>query len=150
MRQMDRDRVRELIEILKSSTAAEVSVREGDQFIRIRQSLSDTASPPEASALETEPEAIVVTSSTRAIGVPVCSKLVGIFYRGLEEGAPSLAEVGAQVAEGEIIGNIESVGRRTDVVSPVAGEIVEIVAQEAAPVQYGEVLMRIQPHEGSE
>lgn len=49
------------------------------------------------------------------------SPLPGTFYRRAEPGAPCFKEVGATVAEGEVIGLIEVMKQYTEVIADAAG-----------------------------
>ena len=146
---MDRERIEELVEILKASSAAEISCREGDSFIRIRQGnaggklRAETAS----TVLPDGPLTQLEVSVNDAETVPVRVKLVGTFHQQREGGSEPVTEPGAQVAEGQVVGVVETLGNWADIVSPVAGQVVGIVAEEGAPVQYGDVVMLIRPQE---
>ena len=145
---MNRDRIRELIQILKSSAAQELSVRDGERMVRIRRRAGEggtgQAQPSVAEAVEGEAGA----QGPAEVTVPVQAALVGLFYRGREAGAEPLVELGDQVEEGQVVGTIDTLRRLTDVVSPRAGEIIQMLADDGQPVQYGEVLMRLKPSEG--
>jgi len=145
---MNRDRIRELIQILKSSAAQELSVRDGERMVRIRRRAGEVgtsqAQPSVAEAVEGEAGAQGPAEAT----VPVQATLVGLFYRGRGVGAEPLVELGDQVEEGQVVGTIDALRRLTDVVSPRAGEVIQMLADDGQPVQYGEVLMRLKPSEG--
>jgi len=77
--------------------------------------------------------------------VPVKARLVGTFHLNQEGDEQPAVECGAQVTEGQVIGSVEALGKWTDVVSPVSGQVVEIVPEDNSPVQYGDVLVRVRP-----
>ncbi len=144
---MDRERIRELVEILKQSSAAEICCQEGDSFIRIRRTSGEGQIEAETSAGVVSQEAI---SQTELAGdevemVPVKARLVGTFHLNQEGDEQPAVECGAQVTEGQVIGSVEALGKWTDVVSPVSGQVVEIVPEDNSPVQYGDVLVRVRP-----
>jgi len=144
---MDRERIRELVEILKQSSAAEICCQEGDSFIRIRRASGEGQIEAETSAGVVSQEAI---SQTELAGdevemVPVKARLVGTFHLNQEGDEQPAVECGAQVTEGQVIGSVEALGKWTDVVSPVSGQVVEIVPEDNSPVQYGDVLVRVRP-----
>jgi len=146
---MDRQRIEELIEILKASTAAEISCQEGDSLIRIRRGSGEgevrveTASVGVSDMPVAQSEAPIDNVGT----VPIETKLVGIFHQKRAGDAEPIITPGAQVTEGQVVGAVEALGKWANMVSPVAGQVVEIVAEEDAPVQYGDVLMLIRPQE---
>jgi acetyl-CoA carboxylase biotin carboxyl carrier protein len=81
---------------------------------------------------------------------PVAVKLVGMFHLKRPDDPAPLVEQGAFVTEGQVIGAIEALGKWANLVSPVTGVVVEIVAEDHSPVQYGDVVMRIEPREEGE
>jgi acetyl-CoA carboxylase biotin carboxyl carrier protein len=70
---------------------------------------------------------------------------VGIFYRAPRPGAPPYVEIGASVEEDTIIGIIEVMKLMNAVRAGVKGTVTEILVQDGAAVEYGEVLLLISP-----
>jgi acetyl-CoA carboxylase biotin carboxyl carrier protein len=73
------------------------------------------------------------------------SPLLGIFYRAPKPGAPPFVDVGAKVSEDTVIGIIEVMKLMNSVRAGVRGEVTEILAENGAFVEYGEVLLRVRP-----
>ncbi len=73
------------------------------------------------------------------------SPIVGTFYRAPSPGAPPFVEVGQHVSAGQVLCIIEAMKLMNEIESEVAGTIVEILPENAQPVEYGEVLFRIRP-----
>jgi len=75
----------------------------------------------------------------------VASPLLGIFYRAPKPGEPSFVEVGSKVDNDTVVGIIEVMKLMNSVHAGVKGEVVEILAVNAALVEYGEILLRVRP-----
>jgi len=75
----------------------------------------------------------------------VPAPLLGIFYRAPKPGEPPFVEVGSKVEENTVIGIIEVMKLMTPVNAGVKGEVVEILADNGAAVEYGEILIRLRP-----
>ena len=75
----------------------------------------------------------------------VASPLLGIFYRAPKPGEPPFVEVGSRVAEDTVIGIIELMKLMNSVRAGVRGEVVEILAENGALVEYDEILLRVRP-----
>ena len=75
----------------------------------------------------------------------VASPLLGIFYRAPKPGEPPFVEVGSKVEEDTVIGIIEVMKLMNSVRAGVKGEVVEILAENAALVEYDEILLRLRP-----
>lgn len=73
------------------------------------------------------------------------SPLLGIFYRAPKPGEPPFVEIGAKVNEETVIGIVEVMKLMNSVHAGVKGEVVEILAANAALVEFGEVLLRVRP-----
>ncbi|MGH9686725.1 MAG: acetyl-CoA carboxylase biotin carboxyl carrier protein [Candidatus Acidiferrales bacterium] len=75
----------------------------------------------------------------------VASPLLGIFYRAPKPGEPPFVEAGAKVDEDTVIGIIEVMKLMNSVRAGVKGQIAEVLAENGALVEYGEILMRVRP-----
>ena len=149
---MDRERIKELVEVLENSAAAEISCREGDAFIRIRRS-SGTGrlrADGDTEAVVAEPSPAQKTSDDQPTAVAVTSQFVGTFHLQPKDGSQPIVESGQHVSEGDVVGAIEALNKWTELLSPVTGQIAEIMAEEDDPVQYGDVVMRINPQEANQ
>jgi len=75
----------------------------------------------------------------------VLSPMLGIFYRAPKPGEPPFIEVGRNVDEDTVIGIIEVMKLMNSVRAGVKGQVVEVLAENGAPVEYGEILLRVRP-----
>jgi acetyl-CoA carboxylase biotin carboxyl carrier protein len=74
------------------------------------------------------------------------SPMVGTFYSAPDPNSPSYATVGQRVAKGQIVCIIEAMKIMNEIESEYDGVVREIVADNAHPVEYGQVLFRIDPN----
>lgn len=77
--------------------------------------------------------------------VPVLAPVVGVFYRQSEPGASPYTETGDQVDEGSTLGLMEVMKMFASVTSPVKGEVVQILVENAEFVEFEQPLMLIRP-----
>ena len=75
----------------------------------------------------------------------VSSPLLGIFYRAPKPGEPPFVEVGSRVEQDTVIGIIEVMKLMNSVCAGVKGEVVEILVENAALVEFDEILVRVRP-----
>src|SRR5205085_7234338 len=73
----------------------------------------------------------------------VKSPIVGTFYRSPEPGSPPFVEIGATVKKGQVLCIIEAMKLMNEIDSEYDGEIVNVYAENGAPVQYNERLFAI-------
>ncbi|HEV2181009.1 MAG TPA: acetyl-CoA carboxylase biotin carboxyl carrier protein [Gemmatimonadaceae bacterium] len=76
----------------------------------------------------------------------VKSPMVGTFYRSPEPGSPSYVSEGSRIAKGEILCIIEAMKIMNEIESEYAGIVREVLVSDAHPVEYGQVLFRIDPN----
>ncbi len=77
----------------------------------------------------------------------VTAPLLGVFYRAPKPGEPPFIEVGSKVEKETVIGIIEVMKLMNSVRAGMKGEVVEILGENGALVEYGEVLLRVRPSE---
>ncbi len=77
--------------------------------------------------------------------VDVTSPMVGTFYRAPAPDAPPFVEVGRRVKPGDTLCIIEAMKLMNELECEVEGTIAEILVENAEPVEFGQVLFRIDP-----
>ncbi len=75
----------------------------------------------------------------------ITSPMVGTFYRAPAPDAPPYVEKGARVAQGDTLCIIEAMKLMNELECEIAGTVVEILVENAQPVEYGQVLFRVDP-----
>ena len=76
----------------------------------------------------------------------VKSPMVGTFYAAAEPGAKPYVSVGDRVQQGQTLCIIEAMKIMNEIESEYAGVVKEVLAQDAQPVEYAQVLFRIDPN----
>ena len=76
----------------------------------------------------------------------VKSPMVGTFYHAPEPGAAPYVSVGARISKGQVLCIIEAMKIMNEIESEYAGVVREILVEDAHPVEYGQVLFRIDPN----
>ena len=77
--------------------------------------------------------------------IDVTSPMVGTFYRAPAPDAPPYVDVGGRVGDGDTLCIIEAMKLMNELEAEVSGTIAEICVENAEPVEYGQVLFRIDP-----
>jgi acetyl-CoA carboxylase biotin carboxyl carrier protein len=98
------------------------------------------ASAPAAPAAAPAPAA-----AAHSNWVEVKSPMVGTYYRSPAPEAPPYVEVGGHVARGQTLCILEAMKLMNEMESEVSGVVREICVENAEPVEYGQVLFRIEP-----
>ena len=74
------------------------------------------------------------------------SPMVGTFYQSPEPAAQPYVKVGSRVNVGQVVCIIEAMKIMNEIESEVSGVVREVTAQNAQPVEFGQVLFRVDPH----
>jgi acetyl-CoA carboxylase biotin carboxyl carrier protein len=76
----------------------------------------------------------------------VKSPMVGTYYSAPEPGAKPYVSVGDRIQKGQILCIIEAMKIMNEIESEFSGTLREIAVSDAHPVEYGQVLFRIEPN----
>lgn len=74
------------------------------------------------------------------------SPMVGTFYASPEPGAAPYAKVGSRVSSGQTVCIVEAMKIMNEIEAEVAGVIKEVCVEDAQPVEFGQVLFRVDPN----
>lgn len=77
--------------------------------------------------------------------IEIKSPMVGTFYRAPAPEAPPYVEVGSTVSKGQTLCILEAMKLMNELEAEVDGVVREILVSNAEPVEYGQVLFRIEP-----
>ena len=100
------------------------------------------AAPEPAAAAAPEPGAEQEPDSGLA---EVLSPMVGTFYRAPAPDAPPYVEPGDRVEKGQTVCILEAMKLMNELEAEVSGTVREICVENAEPVEFGQVLFRIDP-----
>jgi acetyl-CoA carboxylase biotin carboxyl carrier protein len=77
--------------------------------------------------------------------VRIESPMVGTFYRAPQPGSPPYVEVGDTVAAGQTLCILEAMKLMNELKTEVDGVVGAIHAENASPVEYGQLLFELEP-----
>jgi acetyl-CoA carboxylase biotin carboxyl carrier protein len=77
--------------------------------------------------------------------VEIKSPMVGTFYAAPAPEAPAYVEVGGRVSKGQTLCILEAMKLMNELEAEIGGVVREICVENAEPVEYGQVLFRIEP-----
>jgi len=153
--------VKKLVDMMDASTVDSIEITsEKGMKIRISKSSSQRASVQLASAMQMQPmmqappQAAPAAERAPAAEAPraekpkssyleVKSPMVGTYYSAPEPGAKPYLAVGDRISKGQILCIIEAMKIMNEIESEFDGVVKEILAQNSHPVEYGQVLFRI-------
>ena len=153
------DFLESLIRLLDDSSLDTLEIRRGGTRVRLSKSPEGKASvrpapqdaaPPAAPPKAAEPDSPPAPASSSPPSAPegtieVTSPMVGTFYRAPSPEADPYVEAGSSVTAGDVLCVIEAMKLMNELECESAGRVVEICVENAEPVDYGQVLFRIEP-----
>jgi len=146
--------IKEMINLMNDNGLTELEIEKEGMRIRLkksnspvegisgpilveRQSIAETPAQRQAA-----PEAAEkVASKTVEIRAP----MVGTFYRAPTPEAPPYAEIGQTIEPGQVICIIEAMKLMNEIKSEIKGKILEILVDNAEPVEFGQPMFLIEP-----
>jgi len=142
-------RIREIVRIVEDSGIGEVTIEEDGMRISVRSTLDRPAGAGadtggEAPLALPEPELPAATTVSGTL-VRVESPMVGTFYRAGQPGAPPFVEVGDVVAPGQTLCILEAMKLMNEVKAEVEGVVRGVHAENAEPVEFGQLLFELEP-----
>ena len=139
------EEVERLVDLVREKGVGEVRVRQGDVEITVKA--RPEAAAPGPAAREDAPESEALSVAERDGLHPIRSPLVGTFYRAPAPGEDPYVEVGDRVRTGEVLCIVEAMKLMNEIASDVSGEVVEVLAENAAGVEYDQPLFYLRPEE---
>jgi len=126
--------VREILRLIDDSQLDELRIETAGLSLHVlRGAAPAPTAPAEPAAREAE----------SAGGQTIAAPMLGTFYRAEAPGAAPFVDVGVRVEADTIVCLIEVMKMMNSVPAGVAGTIVEVCAENAALVEYGQPLFRV-------
>lgn len=151
---IDYQQLRELLSAIAQTNITELNLKSKDFELNVRQGLSPVAVNNVVETVQSTPSIptpSVNTSESSVISpvdknlVAITSPMVGTFYRAPAPGESSYVEIGDRISVGQSVCIIEAMKLMNEIESEIAGQVMEIVAENGQPVEYGAVLMWVKP-----
>ena len=140
--------VKKLIEMLDESTVDSIEIS-SDKGMKLRLSKSPqqrgAITMPAALPSIAAPAPAPKVEAQRTSQLEIKSPMVGTFYGAPEPGAKPYVSVGDRISKGQIVCIIEAMKIMNELESEFDGIVREVAVTDAHPVEYGQVLYRIDP-----
>jgi len=149
---IDTKLVRKLADILKDTDLTEIEVERGELRIRVARGAAVPAAPLLAPVLAPAPtpaqESVQKPADAAAEPKPpkgdvVKSPMVGTVYMSPQPDHAPFIKVGDQVEAGQTLLIVEAMKTMNPIPAPRAGAVLELLVEDAQPVEFGEGLVVI-------
>jgi acetyl-CoA carboxylase biotin carboxyl carrier protein len=160
---LDLKQIKQIIDLMKRSELTEFAVEEEGFKLKIRRGLGGLpivstgrgSNPPfvpsESNSMPPMPVPAPLPASLPGAAAPaeepgivyVKSPMVGTFYKSPSPESKPFIEVGAKIEENSLVCIIEAMKIMNEIQAEIRGTVVEILAENGQPVEYGQRLFKL-------
>jgi len=145
--------IKEMINLMNENGLSELEVEKDDMRIRLKKTPAGIEGfdgpmvlPGQGGIAQSKVQSAQETEEKNAVKtVEIKSPMVGTFYRAPNPEAPAYVEVGQTIEPGQVICIIEAMKLMNEIKSEIKGKILEILVDNAEPVEFGQPLFLIEP-----
>ncbi|MBN1405462.1 MAG: acetyl-CoA carboxylase biotin carboxyl carrier protein [Candidatus Omnitrophica bacterium] len=151
---MNLKEVKEMINLMNENSLSEIEIERDGLKIRLKKSQGQghevfmekmpVMSAQQQLIMEKTSGSAKETAEKKLIEIK--APLVGTFYRAPSPEAESFVEIGQDIEIGQVICIVEAMKLMNEIKSEVRGKVVDILAENADPVEYGQILFLIEPN----
>lgn len=147
---MNIKKIKELVDLMNENDLTEIEVEQDGMKIRLIKKPGGgfeqvvTTVPVKQDPAAASAEAAGATSEKKNVK-EVKAPMVGTFYRTSAPDEDPYVEVGDTIQKGEVLCIVEAMKLMNEVKAEFSGKIVEILAGNAEPVEYGQTLFLVEP-----
>jgi acetyl-CoA carboxylase biotin carboxyl carrier protein len=134
---LDPETIRHLLRRLEATDVEELEVVMGSSRLYLRRE------PGRRAVLDVEPPG--ASTAGASAGVPIVAPLTGVYYSRPTPDQPAFAEPGMIVEAGQVVALIETMKLFNEVITEVAGEIIDILAHDGDLIESGKPIMYVRP-----
>ena len=144
--------LKDLIALMNEHQLVEIELEREGMKIRLKKGFAGE----EGVMIERLPASRTMPVPTGPVPVPdvpaksptateIKSPMVGTFYRAPAPEAPPFVEVGQEISVGQVLCILEAMKLMNEIKSEVKGRLVQILVDNAQPVEFGQVLFLVEP-----
>ncbi len=152
--------LRELLSAIAETDITELELKSDEFELTVKKGTvvqrAEIASMPEVTVVPTAPlpnngvtkptsETASPSNAEKQKWLEIIAPMVGTFYRAPAPEEAPFVDVGDRVSNGQTVCIIEAMKLMNELEAEVSGQIVEILVQNGEPVEFGQVLMRVDP-----
>ncbi len=149
--------IRELLLAIAQTNITEVNLKTDDFDLTVKKEMRLTTTPMAVSSeaiLPVSPPPVSKPPESTEITTPppinqkwvaITAPMVGTFYLAPAPGESAYVNPNDRIQVGQAVCIVEAMKLMNEIESEIAGQIMEIVAENGEPVEYGQTLMWVKP-----
>ena len=154
---MENKEIQNLLDFIAQSNLDEVNIETSE----LKLSVKRYGAAPVVQQVVAAPASVAVAPVAQAVApaavapvavapvvasnrVTIKSPMIGTFYRSAGPDKPNFAEVGSDITKGQTVCIIEAMKLFNEIESEISGRIVEVLVENATPVEYDQPLFVVE------
>lgn len=142
--------IKDMINLMNENGLTELEIEKEGVRIRLKKGSGGTFENtleeiPVKGVVAQRAEKAEAEKAKRSNAMEIKSPMVGTFYRAPSPEAPPHVNIGDTIDVGTVICIIEAMKLMNEIKSDIKGKIVDIQADNAEPVEFGQVLFVVEP-----
>ncbi len=150
---MNLKEIKEMINLMNENNLLELEIEREGMRIKLKRGSLESASAMPTIEYSTQPQITINTPFSQEVSkekisiktTEIKSPMVGTFYRAPSPEAAPFVEVGQEIEVGQVVCIIEAMKLMNEIKSEIKGRIIEALADNAEPVEFGQPLFLIEP-----
>jgi len=151
---MDIKQIKHLIKLMIDNDLTELDIASGDEKVHLKRA-GEAQQPAGVPVFQAVPPA--PAAPPKAEGEPakleelvdVRSPMVGTYYSSSSPDVDAYVDVGDSVEQDTVVCIVEAMKVMNEIKADCTGTIAEICVKNAQPVEFGQVLFRVRPAQGT-
>ncbi len=154
------NQIKEILTAIAANNIAELTLKSDDFELTVRKGVTNlapvdiniataipTGTPTTGQVVSTVSLPPQTSSVIEKKWMDIPSPIVGTFYRSSGPDEAPYVQIGDRIRISQVVCIIEAMKVMNEIESEVSGQVMEILVQNAQTVEFGQVLMRIQPEQ---
>lgn len=151
---MNLKEIKEMISLMNENGLVELEIEKEGMRIRLKKVTSGSEAAGGAPFIierqqvaqeQPKKEAVQAQEKAESSLVEIKAPMVGTFYRAPAPEAPPYVEVGQVIEPGQVICILEAMKLMNEIKSEIKGKVVEVIVENAEPVEFGQPLFLVEP-----
>jgi acetyl-CoA carboxylase biotin carboxyl carrier protein len=145
---MNLKEIKEMINLMNENDLAELELERDGVKIKLKKKGGQieqvvTFPHPPSSKTSTESKGHPREEVPQLIAIK--SPMVGTFYRASSPESVPFVDIGSDIEPGQVICIVEAMKLMNEIKAEIRGKIKEILVENGSPVEFGQVLFRVEP-----
>jgi acetyl-CoA carboxylase biotin carboxyl carrier protein len=146
---MNIKKIEEVIRLMERHGLTEISIDEEGARIHLKKGpeghIEKTLTAPSSVLTPAEDKGPGPAKDETKNLVEIKAPMVGTFYSSPAPDAKPFVDIGSAVKSGDVICIIEAMKLMNEIKSEVKGKIVDVLVENAEPIEFGQVLFLVEP-----